>query len=53
MPQILNFNAQVAEFFFSSFKIKIGAQVALDVLPSGFQGFFDLMMFTTLRPPKT
>ncbi len=47
-------NPLVAEnFFFLHFEAKIGALVALYVWTLGLEGFFDIMMFTTLRPPKT
>jgi hypothetical protein len=47
-------NILVAENFFSSnFEAKIVALVALYVWTLGLKGFFDKMMFTTLRPPKT
>jgi hypothetical protein len=39
----------VAEIFFFNFEAKIGALVALYVWTLGLKGFFDKMMFTTLK----
>jgi hypothetical protein len=49
----LSLNPLVAENFFSNFEAKIGALVALYVWTLGLKGFFDKMMFTAPRPPKT
>ena len=40
-------------FLFLNFEVKIGALVALYVWTIGLEGFFDSMIFTTLRPPET
>jgi hypothetical protein len=52
-PRLTSLNPLVAENFFLNFEAKVGALVALYVWTLGLKGFFDKMMFTTLRHHKT
>ena len=43
---------QWLKFLFLNVVVKIGVLVALYVWTIGLEGFFDTMIFTTLRPPE-